>query len=323
MPLWYTLQMVYFMPIRFYSYHKRGYHYFLADLCYFVNVLLLSSIWVFPNSRRLFISAYCLSYGNNAWAIAMWRNSMVFHSLDKITSLFIHLMPPVVLHSIVHQDAMQGRMFALERMKREGDFSLFEMIGWASIPYIFWQACYHFFITVRRADKIAAGRPTSFTWLRKSYSKTWIGKIVLSLPEPMQEFAFMGIQYSYAVLTMLPVPLWYHYRPLSALFVTVLGLWSVYNGATYYIDVFGKRFEKELQALKKDLERVQRTPSSVDLSSNPSGVPLSPEYKDLASNASTRDEIQDSKDAGLSTLEQLPPAAIDPVLRHRNIGPGK
>lgn len=83
--IWYTLQLLYFMPLRYYTYHKRGYHYFLADLCYFVNGLLMISIWLFPNSKRLFISTYCLAFGNNAVAIAMWRNSMVFHSLDKIT----------------------------------------------------------------------------------------------------------------------------------------------------------------------------------------------------------------------------------------------
>ena len=82
---WFTAQLCYFMPIRYFTYHKKGYHYFLADLCYFVNLLLLLSIWVAPQSKRLFISTYCLAYGNNAVAIAMWRNSMVFHSLDKVT----------------------------------------------------------------------------------------------------------------------------------------------------------------------------------------------------------------------------------------------
>lgn len=82
---WFTTQLCYFMPIRYYTYHKRGYHYFLADLCYFVNLLLLLTLWVAPQSKRLFISTYCLAYGNNAVAIAMWRNSMVFHSLDKMT----------------------------------------------------------------------------------------------------------------------------------------------------------------------------------------------------------------------------------------------
>ena len=82
---WFTAQLCYFMPIRYYTYHKRGYHYFLADMCYFVNLLLFLTIWIAPQSKRLFISTYCLAYGNNAVAIAMWRNSMVFHSLDKVT----------------------------------------------------------------------------------------------------------------------------------------------------------------------------------------------------------------------------------------------
>ena len=106
---WYTAQLAYvfpygylpktdelyryFMPIRYYKYHKIGFHYFLADLCYFVNLLLILSIWFFPQSKRLFISTYCLAFGNNAVAIAMWRNSLVFHSLDKVTSY----VPPLPL----------------------------------------------------------------------------------------------------------------------------------------------------------------------------------------------------------------------------------
>lgn len=83
-PHWYTAQLLYFMPIRFITYHKKGYHYFLADLCYFVNILVVLSIWVFPQSKRLFIATYCLAFGNNAVAIIMWRNSLVFHSMDKV-----------------------------------------------------------------------------------------------------------------------------------------------------------------------------------------------------------------------------------------------
>lgn len=82
---WYTAQIAYFYPVRFYLYRKKGYHYFLADLCYYVNFLLLLSIWAFPQSKRLFISTFCLGLGNNALAIAMWRNSLVFHSFDKVT----------------------------------------------------------------------------------------------------------------------------------------------------------------------------------------------------------------------------------------------
>jgi hypothetical protein len=267
--IWYTVQILYFMPIRFYTYHKRGYHYFLADLCYFVNLLLMLSIWVFPSSKRLFTAVYCLAFGNNAVAIIMWRNSLVFHSFDKVTSLFIHIMPCATLHCIVHllDPAVQKARFpAIWTIKNSPAGSstayanLFSMLAWSSIPYAVWQLTYYFFITVRRREKIAAGRPTSFTWLRKSYSKVWIGRFVLSLPGVLQEPAFMFIQYAYAVLTMLPCQLWFFSRLASGTFLMVVFAWSVHNGSTYYIDVFGKRFQKELEAMRAEVAKWQHSP---------------------------------------------------------------
>ncbi|KAL2419356.1 Glycerophosphocholine acyltransferase 1 [Exophiala dermatitidis] len=274
---WFTIQLAYFMPIRFITYRRKGYHYFLADLCYFVNFLCLLCIWVFPRSKRLFISTYCLAYGNNAVAIAMWRISLVFHSLDKVTSLFIHVMPPAALHCIVHltsEDFLQRRFPAVYDIKHSAPglpehYTLTAMLGWATIPYIVWQLSYHFFITVRRREQIAAGRPTSFTWLRKSYAKTWLGKFVISLPESLQEPAFMLIQYLYALLTIIPCPLWFWYRWASATFLMAVFTWSVWNGAVYYMDIFGKRFEKELEQMKREVARWQNSPGA--LMSPPTG----------------------------------------------------
>jgi len=70
----------------------------------------------------------------------------------------------------------------------------------------------------------------------------------------------MAIQYSYALVTMLPCPLWFWYRWASATFLLVVFTWATYNGATFYIDVFGKRMEKELDALKKEVAKWQATP---------------------------------------------------------------
>ena len=266
--VWYTAQLLYFMPIRIFNFRQQGYHYFLVDLCYFVNMLLLLSIWVFPGSRRLFMATYCLAFGNNAIAIIMWRNSLVFHSLEKVTSLFIHIMPCATLHCIVHllpQELSRQRfpgMWAVRYASSSSSVvysSLDSMLTWSTIPYLFWQLSYHFFITVRRKDKIAAGRSTSFVWLRKSYSKSWIGKLVLALPENLQVFAFMMIQFLYAVLTMLPCPIWFHSRTGSAFFLLFIFTWSIYNGSTYYIDVFGNRFQKELEAMRAEVARWQQS----------------------------------------------------------------
>lgn len=142
-------------------------------------------------------------------------------------------------------------------------YTLLAMVIWASVPYAVWQLSYHFLITVRRREKIAAGRPTSFTWLRKSYADTWLGKLVLSLPESMHSFVFMLIQYAYAILTIIPCPLWFWYKWASALFLSTVFFWSIYNGATFYIDVFGKRFEKELEQLRKDVAKFQPSPEAL------------------------------------------------------------
>jgi hypothetical protein len=262
---WFTAQLCYFMPVRLITYHQKGYHYFLADLCYFVNLLMLLTIWIFPQSKRLFIATYCLAYGNNAVAIVMWRNSLVFHSMDKVVSLFIHIMPPVTLHCIVHltsKEALAERFPGAYSIKYSSPdspvhYSLLSMVFFASVFYAAWQCFYHFFISVRRAEKIAAGRPTSFTWLRKSYAKTWLGKFVLNRSESLQEPTFMLIQYLYAVLTILPCPVWFWYRWPSAIFLLTVFTWSIWNGATFYMDVFGKRFQKELEQMKRDVAKWQ------------------------------------------------------------------
>ena len=40
----------------------------------------------------------------------------------------------------------------------------------------------------------------------------------------------------------------------------VVFTWSIYNGAVYYIDVFGKRFQKELEQLKKEVAKMSMSP---------------------------------------------------------------
>lgn len=171
-------------------------------------------------------------------------------------------MPCATLHALVHlipAELQASKFPAIHTIKYSlpsapEHYHLRAMVVWATLPYAIWQLSYHFLITVRKRSKIAAGRPTSFTWLRKSYSANFLGKFVLSFPESAQEPVFMAIQYSYALLTMLPCPLWFWYRWASAGFLLAIFTWASWNGATYYIDVFGRRMEKELAQLRKEVE---------------------------------------------------------------------
>jgi Protein of unknown function (DUF2838) len=95
MHIWYTVQGCYLLPLRFYQYKKRAWHYFLFDLCYYVTILNFIFIWLLPGNPSLFIACYCLSHGSLASAVITWRNSLVFHDQDKVTSLYVHIYAPL------------------------------------------------------------------------------------------------------------------------------------------------------------------------------------------------------------------------------------
>jgi hypothetical protein len=121
----------------------------------------------------------------------------------------------------------------------------------------------------------------------------------------------MLIQYSYAVLTMAPCPIWFHYRYASASFLTAVFCWSVYNGATFYIDVFGNRFQKELEQMKREVVKWQSSP---DLLTSPIMTPKADAGTDLG------DQVDK-----LSLLsEQVGASGIDggakDVIKERKIG---
>ncbi|BFZ56807.1 hypothetical protein PYCC9005_003855 [Savitreella phatthalungensis] len=264
MHLAYTSQVFFLLPWRYYTYRKRGMHYFVADLCYWVNFLTMVFLWIAPWSAHLLAACYYLALGSLAWAIVAWRNSLVFHSVDKVTSLFIHVYPPAVMHTIVH---LLPRSYTDERFPGVGratELPFLTCIASASAFYLLWQILYYVLIQVRRQEKIKAGRPTSFTWLLKSYSKTWLGKLVLRLPEPLQPFAFMAIQFIYALITMAPCGIWLHSRLLSGLFMSSVFSWSIWNGANYYARISAARdtFKTELERLREELANMDSNSSS-------------------------------------------------------------
>lgn len=188
-------------------------------------------------------------------------------------------------------------------------YSLGAMVIWATVPYLVWQLSYHFLISVRRADKIAAGRPTSFTWLRKSYAKAWIGRLVLSLPNALQEPMFMVIQYAFALSTMLPCPIFFWSKWASGLYMLALFVLTIYNGATFYLDVFGKRFQKELEQLKSDVARWQSSPEGL---ASPLLVPDTP--GSIAADAGSKTHPPMEKRSSLDRIPLLDPTAVSTAM---------
>ncbi|KAI0698601.1 hypothetical protein BC835DRAFT_1333991 [Cytidiella melzeri] len=293
--IFYTLQAGYLLPVRAYSYKKRAWHYFLFDLCYYCTILNFVYIWLLPSNAALFVACYCLSHGSLASAVITWRNSLVFHDFDKVTSLFVHVYPPVVFTVIRHYyPNAEDRFPALKELPH---LNPFRALFLSSIIYLIWQLLYWKFVLIDRRKKIESGlRTTSFSFLLND-KRGVIGRSLSSIPPAYREASFMFGQLVYSILTELPaVFLLYDSSFWSAIFILIIFSVSVWNGGGFYIEVFGRKFERELEALRKELaEATARTSPTLsaqldaedDLSTAAGSPPLSMKSLDKSPNASS------------------------------------
>ncbi|KAJ3523084.1 hypothetical protein NM688_g8784 [Phlebia brevispora] len=237
----YTLQAGYLLPVRAYYYKKRSWHYFLFDLCYYCTILNFVFIWLLPGNAALFVACYCLSHGSLASAVITWRNSLVFHDSDKVTSLFIHIYAPVTFTVIRHYypDA-KTRFPALAEVPH---LEPFRALLLSAIIYAIWQLLYWKFVLINRRKKIESGqRTTSFSWLLND-KRGVIGRTLAAFRPELREVAFMLGQLIYSVLTELPaVFLLYDSSFWSGLFLLFIFAVSVWNGGGFYIEVFGRKY---------------------------------------------------------------------------------
>lgn len=272
----YTIQGLYLLPLRAYNYKKRSWHYFLFDLCYYVTILNFIYIWFLPSSPALFVACYCLSHGPLASAVITWRNSLVFHDSDKVTSLFVHIYAPFAFTVIRHfYHNAEDRFPALAQLPHLQPGRAVLLSG---VIYFIWQLLYWKFVLVDRKTKIVSGqRTTSFSWLLND-KQGKIGRMLTKVSPQRRVPSFMAGQFVYSVLAELPaIYLLYDSPRWSGAFLILIFAVSVWNGGGYYIEVFGRKFERELEALRKELaENTHRSGRSSPILTDASSVANSP-----------------------------------------------
>ncbi|KAF8931040.1 hypothetical protein BGZ58_007846 [Dissophora ornata] len=252
-PFVHTSQVVLLVAVRYFLYKKKSWHFFLLDMCYFVNVVVILYLYVFPQSQALLGAVWLLSLGPLAFAIVTWRNSLVLHSLDKVTSVYIHMSPPIALYVVrwLYPDPDHTRYPALKGMDVLPTVS---SLMAAIALYLTWQVAYYVFVVVRQREKIEAGkRVTSYTWLLNDPKGGMISKAAHTFGAKYSIITFMAMQLVYTFVTCLFALLLYRNFKLNTLFLVGLFNVSVWNGACYYMEVFSKQYEKQLSMLAAEV----------------------------------------------------------------------
>ncbi|KAG0099188.1 hypothetical protein BGZ93_008775 [Podila epicladia] len=252
-PFVHTVQVVTLIVVRYFIYKKKSFHFFLLDMCYFVNVAVILYLYVFPQSQALLGAVWLLSLGPLAFAIITWRNSLVLHSLDKVTSVYIHMSPPITLYTVrwLYPDSEHTRYPALKDMEV---LPTTQSLTAAIALYLTWQIAYYLLVVVRWREKVESGkRMTSYTWLLNDPKGGVIAKTAHTFGEKYSIPTFMGLQLIYTFVTCMFALLTYRYFKLNTVFLVGLFLVSVWNGACYYMEVFSRQYEKQLSRLAEEV----------------------------------------------------------------------
>lgn len=270
-PAYYSVQLVILLILRYVIYRSKRWHYFIFDICYFVNCMTMLFLWGYSNSTILFIATYCMTNGPVAWAIITWRNSLVFHSLDKVTSVFIHIMPPLVTYCIRWMPELQKDVYcdneAYLVKYRDGRFPALgdidsvtfqQVMLYSTTAYIIWQTLYYMFIMVGRRDKVESGlRLTSYSWLLDDThgKKGFIQNTAFMFGAKWKLEMFMLLQLVYNMVTSVPTFFLYKNFYLHTTFLIAMFAVSVWNGANYYIEVFSRRYISEIESIKDEKDK--------------------------------------------------------------------
>jgi len=278
------------LPWRLVRFAKANCELYMLDFCYMVSYwtvigcslafLRITIGWETPLHRYNNLILHCIFvYANGAlvWSVAIFRNSIVFHNVDQITSVFIHLSPALLCWCIrwgggngleLIEDTFPG-MFNVcpDVSAAEADECLqwSRLLTWCSECYVgpvgfivepvccyvvAWAIPYYliFFCCFRSCIE-RSEKETLYGLVMDDAGKS---KFIRLFPESMHPFAYL-LQHFLIVATLgtLTIGFWNNFL-LHTAFVLVMLVVAVHNGSTYTFRVFGLRYADSVLSEHKE-----------------------------------------------------------------------
>ena len=242
LPWYYVITCPILILWRIYSYFKIQYHFFCLDYCYFGNLTVFLILTLAPSNPQLFILQFCVANGLLYTGAFSFRNSLVFHSVDKMTSTYIHSAPVLLAFGI--------RWFPQEASRFWHTPFPTEFMEWnvrwnvlAPLAFVLTHATFYTILVygILKPEKHIV---TSFRYLKAK------GTVKSLIPKPkFYHFVLMEIV---IVLFMTGVTIvTYTYYLANLMQVLLLLIAVTWNGAGYYVDVFRMSFgSKEVKKNK-------------------------------------------------------------------------
>lgn len=253
--IWFSVVIPILMYSRLKHFRRKGWHYFLLDFCYFTILSTFVHLYFTPHSLLLFRIIFIYANGPLTWAIVLWRSSFVFHDYDKITSVYIHILPSILTFT---EKWNEDSLYSTTQSLHFADYLA------AALGYLFWQ--FFYFIKTEHLDKAKLDQNpslvTSLRWLSKDDKNFTAKKVLLLLRKcgvfgPTEKYdsttlktkcVFVAFQFIYTLVSFIPTYALYNSQRLHLFFIASIMITSIYFGAGYYIEVFAERYHLEFMA---------------------------------------------------------------------------
>lgn len=270
-PYVYCLFYVIFVPLRWIYYRYKKWHYYLLDFCYYANTIFLVTLLMYPKDEKLFMVCFSFAEGPLAWAIIVWRCSLVFNSIDKITSVLIHLLPGIVFFTIRWWNPITFAAMHPEGTDRRVSWPYVEnksyLWTWLFlvplIAYTVWQVLYFLIVDVLRRQRLLRDPEvmTSYRELSKKAQKanSILWRLSGLLGDKNRPFMYIMLQALFTVATMaLTVPIFLSYE-LHAIFQLLKVAAAVWNGGSFVLEVMPR------QVIQKEKKKTVMQPLEAQL----------------------------------------------------------
>jgi hypothetical protein len=252
--VFYTMATIFLVCVRLVRYKKRNWHYFLLDFCYYANGAVMVYYWFMPDNALLFMVCYAMSTGPVAMAIIVWKLPLIFHSIDKVTGVFIHIFPALLMYIL----RWKSHVYPNHKICDDEECYLgyFDSLWYPVIFYIIWQFFYYIRVEVVAAAK---DRMRSFKYLYEQ--KGTIYRLIIKpfgIEKDRAIHGFILIQFAFTFVSLLPVKIFWDNESLNLAWIVIIMLTATWYGAHYYFEDFSTSYISSLEeqiAKIQDLER--------------------------------------------------------------------
>lgn len=254
-----------FQFCRFFAYRSINEHFFCVDFCYFLQLSTWLNLLACPSSlgysdqcQIWFKINYCLALGPIAFAIVAWQNSLVFHSIDKVTSFALHIMPGLTYYLL----RWDPRMIEAGLAVKLENLTLKEQFLYPMTFYLCWQLFYFYLqYTIIEKDRTLVTSLRHLVNDRKMPATIWGTRYAVKFGfikpgENLNPYKlsiilmFALFQFAYMTICLIPTILMYNFEIVNGLYLVLITVVAIVNGGSYYIQIFSQRYNAKFLSSK-------------------------------------------------------------------------